>query len=846
MGDLAAVDAYGMTPEQWAALSGPGVPWHTDPIVAGAAKIAAAPGQAYQSTPDNPITTEQMIKPGADLGMMIVGSGYGMAPEGSLGMAGARMRPRPRMSELAAQDEYIPPAGIGHNMPPEPIEGGQAPYLYHVSSADNLAGIGSGGLNKGTFFATEAPSHIGNVELQQQFPTFRTIQSGDFKPEGNRGPLHPDFISTAKISPNNLEMLQGDKWVPFGQSPPAYSYGAWSKDLPRSAPADVSTEVPSIRGLSTKDAIAQARQQPHLIKAGEQSEGYYIGSPRDWEGKRDLTTARKGFDEYVQADPRGGDWYDRYRAAVNEVTGGDPVQNKWMSNQEGQWSAGVDPGSEVHFALKENNAAIAGMPVKAARPAQHEAHLAAVEAKDPNLYQLGDKTGEYANLVNPDQVNPPGATGVNDFRHARNWGYTEASGSAQKNAMTPAQHTFMDYETALAVDRANKANLGGRSDWTGEQLQAAPWVRQKALDFMARNPALTYDEAFARANRTIGDFFDRHTYFATHEAQPGADTGHMMGSLAAGADRRAAFAADPASTWATAPGGRDAIYAGLGVPGTGVNMRVRPTIDMQGMYTTPSGAVETNPGFVARPLGTFTTGKGADFKSVTPADRALLNAGEAVRALTDAQNAGAWHKIWRGGPVGESNSLFYPRSGPAAMGDLYGIQKAGTPHGLSDVADTGQGITSTSFYPRPTGGKAFDKAVRSGEFGKFGEPERVKVDSDIVDYVDAMKKGVGSQAATRQMMEYLNVTPEIRTAFNNNPYIAERALAKLERDQTWSKEWGAPREDIQNFRRIVGSGPGWVDRMEAALKAGAILPAAAAAFFAAARHSSQEVGREGS
>ena len=41
------------------------------------------------------------------------------------------------------------------------------------------------------------------------------------------------------------------------------------------------------------------------------------------------------------------------------------------------------PRRELHFALKENNAAIAGMPVKAARPAQHEAHMRAIASKDP-------------------------------------------------------------------------------------------------------------------------------------------------------------------------------------------------------------------------------------------------------------------------------------------------------------------------------------------------------------------------------------------------------------------------------------------------------------------------------
>ena len=620
----------------------------------------------------------------------------------------------------------------------------------------------------------------------------------------------------------------------------------WAQGLPRPEPMKQSTNIPDIRELSTEDAIAIARKQHHLIKSGERAEGYYVGGPRGVQSKADLNAKRKEFDAYIAADPRGGDWYDRYRRAVNEVTGGDPVSNRWMSSQEGQWSAGVDPGSELHFALKENNAAIAGMPVKAARPAQHEAHLAAIAAKDPSLYQLGEKTGEYAVKVNPNQFTPPGATGVNDFRHSRTFGYTEPSGEPQRSALGSAGHKFLDYETALAVDRANQSRLGGRSDWTGEQLQAAPWVRQKALDIMSRNPRLTYEEAVTRANRTIGDYFDRQTYFATHEAQPGADVpGHMMGSLAALPGERAAFAADPRSTWATAPGQRDAIYAGTGIPGTGVEMRVRPTIEMQGMYVRPDRTIETNPGWVARPLGTFDTGgKGQPFKSVTPADRSLLNAGEAFRAWNDAQNAGGWHKLWFGGPAKESNTLFYPRAGKATPGELFDIQKGGSRFGLTDVADTGRGITSTRFWPPPEGGKDFERALRKGELSGPGTPVRARLDSDMIDYVDQWREGIGSGAATRKMLEHMNATPEIRQAFNSNPYIPEQAVMKLERDKAWADKWGAPREDIQNARKIVGEGPGWIDRLEAALAKGIISLPAVAAIYAGAMSTVPQKGAD--
>jgi hypothetical protein len=607
------------------------------------------------------------------------------------------------------------------------------------------------------------------------------------------------------------------------------------------APAATSTVIPDIRGMPVDQAVNIARTQPHLIPSNAGAEGAYVGGPRTIKSMDDLEAARKFFDKYVAADPRGGNWYDRYRAALNLTTGGDPARNLWAGNQQGQWSAGVDPGSELHYVLKELNSSIAGMPERANYGAQHRAHLRALAANDPSLYQLADKTEEYATHVNPD-YNARTATGVNDFRHMRNWGYTEASGLPQKGAATPGQHRFLDYETALAVDRANKANLGGRSDWTGEQLQAAPWVRQKALDIMSRNKALTYDQAFERANKQIGDFYPKHIYNATHEAQPGANVpGHMPQSVQAEQAVKDEYFHDPGSTWATAPGGRDAIYGGLGTEGTGNYMRVLPTEKMQGMYRRPDGTLETNLGETAQPLGTFTTGqaKGEPFKRATDADQAVMTAGEHLRALIDAQNAGSWHKVWEGGPLKESNSLYYPKTGggPASLGDLLGAQAVGTPHGLPDVTGTSGGAVTTRFWPPPEGGRGLDKAAMAGglEVPGFEAPRRVRVDSGLADLVDKWAAGEGSGEATREVLKHINVTPELRAAFNNNPFLAERALAKFERDQQWSARWGAPRQDIQNLRKLVGVGPGWIDRAEAALKDGSIsLPAIGALILGSA------------
>ena len=48
------------------------------------------------------------------------------------------------------------------------------------------------------------------------------------------------------------------------------------------------------------------------------------------------------------------------------------------------------------------------------------------------------------------------------------------------------------------------------------------------------------------------------------------------------------------------------------------------------------------------------------------------------------------------------------------------------------------------------------------------------------------------------------------------------ALVRAERDQNLASTMGGVRSDIQNARRLIGEGPGWIDRLREALKAGTI------------------------
>ena len=609
-------------------------------------------------------------------------------------------------------------------------------------------------------------------------------------------------------------------------------------------------DVPSIRGVEAEQAINIARNEPHLIPSSEKGEGGFIGGPRNIKNRNDLAPMRNSLDEIIKRGADGGDWYDRYRASIDEVTGGDLKDNEWMSSLEGQYSAGVAPQSELAFALKDTNSAIAqGAPVKAARPAQQQASVRAIEQNDPSQFQLGPKTGEYARRINPASGSETTATGVNDFRHARNIGYTEVSGAAQREGLSPQAHKFMDYETALAVDRANQSNLAGRSDWKGEQIQAAPWVAQKGDDLYARQQKSYHKAAeqlieqnglnssvedvarglaFKDANKTIGDSFDKHTAFATHEPQPYVGAQQLEGLANASPAEKLDFANDPRSRWDNAPGGRDAIYAGTRLGDTGYAVRTRPTQEMQGIYDPPSGADrEFNPGFVARPLVAFDSGK---VKSVPEADRSILDAAEATRAYIDVQGAGAWHKPWVGGQTGKSNSLLVSRDGPTTIEQMEELQAIGGKYGLGDVIDRGDGYTMTNFYE---GAPALKRNVLNELLSDIktvvpgSNIDRVKIDSGYLSMFEDVTPGSG-QATKKLLAAFENVPAGTRQAMNDNPAIPKAAVDRIARDKELQSKYGATRSDIEAAREIIGKGPGWLDRLEKAVKSGVILPSFAA------------------
>ncbi len=640
---------------------------------------------------------------------------------------------------------------------------------------------------------------------------------------------------TGDLTPEALDFLT---MIPFGVGTLLAPAGSLAVGGSRRV-SPPSSKPPNIKKLSLEDAVRTARDEPHLIESGNGTGRLYEAGPSNVKSYEDLQKRRSAYDMGVEAGAGGAHWFQRTRDNLREVTGGDPVANAWMARAHAMWSGKVSPEHELAFALRELNASTAGMSGKASRQWQHDAHLDAIEHKDALRYPLAEKTGEYVKHIEPP---PPGAnydprnsaTGVNDVRIARKWGYDDPY------KLQPSQHDFMHWENALAVHRARERNVAGRSDWTGEEVQAAVWVndkkesilqqilggRLKAAEARAAAEGLTAEEraallarvradadaeAFERANRTIGDYFGKHTAYELYPSTPGGEVqGHMAGLRTANADVRAAYAADPRSMSAIAPGGRDAMYAGTGIPGTGVKMRVRPTTPISGESTE-----------VAKPLVAFER-RGRN-KRMPEADRTLLETLSYARGAVDVLPETRVIKTWDGGDVGETNAVRFDFHRPLSQPEKAQLSERMKAYGLPEMVDVGEGVVAANFKGGPIDHKKLAAIQRDIQEVLPGvNPVRTYAEQVHNDLQPLFARGKGSGAVTDELLRRVSRNPTMREVLDHNEYLSELARGRFERDEAWGNILGAPREDFQNLRNIVGEGPGWVSRLEDARRSGSV------------------------
>jgi hypothetical protein len=652
-----------------------------------------------------------------------------------------------------------------------------------------------------------------------------------------------DAVNAAQARLLHEDVAQLGNYTPVPEAPP---HGL--------TPEGTQNVGANVRDLSHAGAIAKAETDPHLMRDVNRgpNDPYYVGGPTTVLSPADLTALRQRNYGYLASMPGGWDWYKRIREDIRGLTAGAPPPGNqlpastWTSKMEGQWSAQRPPGTEFGMSQKERSGMIAGMPQQANTEAQHNAFVRAIESGDPNEMQLGLKTGKYAELIDPERdFLPPQATGVNDFRYATQWGYHEPDGSPWDRALSEAQHRFIDNETARMVKWANDNNIGGKRDWTGEEVQAAIWTRQKAEQRLRDSPGavedyikdgMSPDEAYQAAfrndawpmgNATLREHFGNRTIYTTHEAQPGIETGHLPDAANMTSDQRQQFADNPLSSWLT-PSGHDALYSGLGVAGSPqISMLGQPALKGMGIYQGPSGVLEFNPVTAGRVIRGF----GPEGRSeLNPADRAIMSAGETLRAAIDTQNASAAHTPFFDVPASKANGFRIPMSRAPTPEEIQTITQIGEKYGTPYASHTGDGLTLSNF------GDPVLNASKVNQFKAELKNAIPWIDTNSVQhaYVDGVNMDLvrdwakqGSGRVTRKIIKAIAETPELEEAFSQHPYLSQIVNNRIQRDMGQA---GA-RKDESNLRAIIGMGGGWPSRLRQALKPGGLraLSAAAAA-----------------
>jgi hypothetical protein len=580
-------------------------------------------------------------------------------------------------------------------------------------------------------------------------------------------------------------------------------------------PADFYRKMEATQG---SDAVLRsAKRGEHISR---RADGSIIGAPRHITSGSGLGAMRQSldaqFDEGVNAlelaDPdRVGNWYDRAKSA--QAASAEPHQLQRNLDAHAVYSAGVSPQSELAFALKHHNTRAMGAPEMAYRGSpMRKLDTAVASGKPPSL---GFKIGEYR-VKNDPAVPVTGSFGVNDFRAAQGFGYTDAAGNPWRAGVTAQMHPFMDAETALMVDRANARMAGGRADWTGPHLQEVPWIYGKAQDLHHRGQKGRYSDgtdgivrALRDANKTIEDYMPDHMFSSTYEYVPGANTGHMPQILNSTDDAKRAYG--EAGRWdvtnsdaalqglpeTVGAGPRDAIHSAMG-------FRQLPTRQGAGVYTNTAGITENNPVTVTRTLANFPTG---DSATLHDNFRRTMEAGETFRAANDVQEAGAGH-IMFANPNRQGKDALLVETGrgigqrQATPAEMRAIQEALRGTNFQPTASA-RGVAIANFGDdAPAKAAALRKLTGKNSKLKDALPEGAELKKAGMESVYVPMEFGEGKATTKVLQTLADLPPgvseEVTQNLSESESIRKILKQKIERDA----QLGGGRVDVEKMRKF--------------------------------------------
>mgnify|MGYP003654694971 CR=1 FL=1 len=493
----------------------------------------------------------------------------------------------------------------------------------------------------------------GTKAAKETIPTLREIIKKELNRQEIQGPPDPLQNFGRKQTEDTARQKKIEK---SAQAKPVAKQKIVTGPRREARPGTYYREMAETQG---PDAVLNAaKQNDHLQRTPS---GGFIGAPRDIKSNQAIYALRNRLDRNVEegavainyADPTrpAGSWYPRAKDGMAETS--EPWRIGRDVEQHSAYSAGVSPASETDLALKHATSRAIGDPRRAKYQLQADTLDSAVAQERAAI--LGEKTGEYGPKIDPREMTA-GQFGVNDFRNAQNFGYTDPTGKPWKAGVTSPMHQVMDAETALQVDRLNQNATGRRTDWSGPMTQEVPWVNGKAQDLYELRAGASYPvgrqgkiQALRDANKTMADAIPKHSFSATHEQMPGLNTGHMkqihdFDTVDKDAYSRsvpwalrnneAKLYGDQTMPATVGAGDRDVLHSAA-------QFRTLPSQEHIGRYTNSAGDVENNLSNVSTALVDMKTGE----QSVNQNTMDVLEAIENQRGGLDAQEASAGHIV---------------------------------------------------------------------------------------------------------------------------------------------------------------------------------------------------------
>jgi hypothetical protein len=296
--------------------------------------------------------------------------------------------------------------------------------------------------------------------------------------------------------------------------------------------------IGSLREMEYSDAVEFAKGGGHLRQG---QGGRLVGAPAHIRASN-INEMRDELDFHAAQGFMGHEWYARARAGGAEIAGATARQREIFGANIGIHSAQARPRENLRRALlSQSGVAATGEAPQVVTRVQQRQMQRVLEGEDVGEV-LGPKTAPFARNVTPGtgDVQP---FAVNDIWHARAFGY-ETQGKEFARGLGEAQHRFIDAETLLAAERANAVRLGGRTNWTPEEVQASIWVSKKgegnASAFTAKRMGIKRSDvtpdmvspedlqaSIRDASAEFSESFPEFTTYAVNEAVPGGATGHL-------------------------------------------------------------------------------------------------------------------------------------------------------------------------------------------------------------------------------------------------------------------------------------------------------------------------------